>query len=687
MSETENSKSEGIELIYEALDGMAQGIIVHTGEEILYSNSKTIELLEIPAELVVKGASFQKFIEFSVSRGDEKDAPEEKIMDIATAENIPDTGQLVERSTPSGKIIQVAIKPGKNGKRITTYTDVTEDRSRERDLAKATKSAESAERAKAEFLANMSHEIRTPMNGVMGMSELLAATDLDPKQKMFTDIILKSGASLLTIINDILDFSKIDAGQMELDPAPFNLSEAIEDVAALVSAKTAEKDLRLLIRIAPNLPEILIGDVGRIRQVMMNLLGNAVKFTDRGHVYVNVEGAIGHDANIDIAKLKFSVTDTGIGIPKEKYDQVFQKFNQADTSATRKHEGTGLGLSISSSLVKLMGGDIHVESDSGSGSTFWFTLELPLHTTLQQNQKPMHDGLGARVLVIADNEIGRSILSEQLTAWNLDSAAASSGSEGHAVMRAVIKNGLQLDLVIIDQHMPIINSAKLIKIMRTDDTLKHIPIIQLASVDHSQNNRNHAAFQADASLIKPTRSSMLHDTIFQIIGKNKDSVKAHTRAVSHQDHANATTIKDAASADKNQQLDILVAEDNEINQIVMRQVLEDTDLTFEIVANGRLAVESYKRHQPRIILMDVSMPEMNGNDATRQIRNFEIENNLDHTPIIAVTAHALKGDLDACLDVGMDDYLSKPVSPNRMMDKIEHWIEQKSVKTSDPQLS
>ncbi len=429
----------------------------------------------------------------------------------------------------------------------------------------------------------------------------------------------------------------------------------------------------------------MIGDVGRIRQVMMNLLGNAVKFTDRGHVYVNVEGAVdnGPDIGVDIAKLKISVTDTGIGIPKEKYDQVFQKFNQADTSATRKHEGTGLGLSISSSLVKLMGGDIHVESDIGSGSTFWFTLELPLHTTIQQDKKQMHDGLGAQVLVIADNEISRSILSEQLTTLKLDSAAASSGSEGLAVMRAVIKKGLQLDLVIIDQHMPIINSAKIIKIMRTDDILKHIPIIQLTSVDHSQHNRNHAAFQANASLIKPTRSSELHDIIFQIIDKNKNDVKAHTHAASHLDHTDNTTINGAAPADNNQQLDILVAEDNEINQIVMCQILEDTDLTFEIVANGRFAVESYKRHQPRIILMDVSMPEMYGKDATRQIRNFETERDLDHTPIIAVTAHALKGDLDACLDVGMDDYLSKPVSPNRMMDKIEHWIEQKSVKTSD----
>ncbi len=314
---------------------------------------------------------------------------------------------------------------------------INELKKREIELAQARKAAEKAERSKSEFLANMSHEIRTPMNGVLGMAELLSRTELDKRQRVFADVIIKSGNALLTIINDILDFSKIDAGLLTLDPAPFALAEAIEDVATLVSARVAEKDLELIVRIDPALPAWLIGDAGRLRQILTNLTGNAVKFTEQGHVYVNVSGEASQAADgAPAARLHFEVTDTGIGIPEDRLDSVFEKFTQVDSSATRKHEGTGLGLSISSSLVKLMGGKIGVRSKVGVGTTFWFDVELPVHPNGQAKSFVPVDITGADVVVIDDNAVNRSILLEQLQGWNLNGVACEFGRRGLAAAEA-----------------------------------------------------------------------------------------------------------------------------------------------------------------------------------------------------------------------------------------------------------
>ena len=552
--------------------------------------------------------------------------------------------------------------------------DINELQKREAELEEATKIAESAERAKSEFLANMSHEIRTPMNGVMGMAELLASSELDTKQKMFTDVIVKSGASLLTIINDILDFSKIDAGQMELDPAPFQLAEAIEDVATLVSAKVAEKDLELIVRVDPGLPKMIVGDVGRIRQIVTNLLGNAVKFTEKGHVYVNINGQVNNTVDGDVVDLKFNVEDTGIGIPKEKCTQVFQKFSQVDTSATRKHEGTGLGLSISSSLVNLRGGEIGVESDIGKGATFWFEISLPVHGEVIPEQIIPGDLSGARVLIIDDNQVNRAILSEQMTTWNFDSAAASSGTQGLEVMRAVIANGMNLDLVILDYQMPEMSGEEVLKYMRSDEVLKDIPVVMLTSVDSAQTNQRLSRLGAEANLTKPTRSSMLLETILQVIANKRADVVTRISNINPPSSSASDKASKRVSVNSSTALDVLVAEDNEVNQIVFSQILEETGLNFKIVENGRLALAAYKVQQPRIILMDVSMPEMNGKEATTAIRKYERENQMSRIPIVGVTAHALKGDMESCIDAGMDDYLSKPVSPSKLSLKVDQWL-------------
>jgi PAS domain S-box-containing protein len=577
---------------------------------------------------------------------------------------------------------------GRDGKvhLIGSSTDVSELKQREGELQEAQRQAVLADRAKSEFLANMSHEIRTPMNGVLGMAELLSKSDLDEKQKRFTEIIVKSGNALLTIINDILDFSKIDAGQLVLDPAPFNLTEAIEDVATLVSTRAKEKDLEMIVRVEPGLPEVFLGDAGRIRQIITNLLGNAIKFTDSGHVLVEVTGkARGTEGD-----LRVSVTDTGIGIPKEKLKLVFEKFSQVDGSSTRRHEGTGLGLAITSRLVALMGGEIGVESEDGKGSTFWFTIALPIVAS-QHGKKVMPvDVSGARVLIVDDNAVNRSILMEQTMSWGFDSCAAESGPEGLKVLQTAAGYGLDVDCMILDYQMPEMTGADVARAVRSIAGISDTPIVMLTSVDQSISNASCRELGIDAHLIKPARSSQLLETLVSTIQRRRGRffegggltqpavlaeparpatpVVQRTKARAEQ-AAHETPIR---SPDDLHRVDILVAEDNEVNQLVFHQILADTPFTFEIVGNGRLAVEAYRVRKPRMILMDVSMPEMNGLEATGAIREIEAATNR-HVPIVGVTAHALKGDRERCIEAGMDDYLSKPISPNALLQKIQRW--------------
>ncbi|TWH28619.1 PAS domain S-box-containing protein [Aminobacter sp. J15] len=589
------------------------------------------------------------------------------------------------RQNPDGRWYQAIDTRTPDGSFIGIRIDITELKQREAELEEAQRKAVLADRAKSEFLANMSHEIRTPMNGVLGMAELLARSRLDDRQKTFTDIIVKSGNALLTIINDILDFSKIDAGQLVLDPGPFHLAEAIEDVATLVSTRAKEKDLELIVRVQPGLPTVVVGDVGRFRQIVTNLVGNAVKFTEKGHVLVDVSG---HDVGDEVA-LRVSVKDTGIGIPAGKLDQVFEKFSQVDASSTRRHEGTGLGLAITSRLVALMGGEIGAESVEGQGSTFWFTLTMPRAGDHRVLRPTPLDVSGARVLIVDDNAVNRAILMEQMASWGFDACAVESGDEGIAVLKAVVARGLSVDCMILDYQMPEMTGSDVARVVRATPEIAATPIVMLTSVDQTLGQPSYRALNIDAHLIKPARSSALLEALVAAIQNHRHGLQQkHDRiapAPAAED-ADVIRVQPAAPAlpepnivplrpasGDDHRVDILVAEDNEVNQLVFSQILGETGLRYEIVGNGRLAVEAWSRLMPRMMLMDVSMPEMNGLEATGRIREME-EGTDRHTPIVGVTAHALKGDRERCIEAGMDDYLSKPISPKALTEKISLWL-------------
>ena len=553
-----------------------------------------------------------------------------------------------------------------------------------KEAEKAREAAQSADRAKSEFLANMSHEIRTPMNGVIGMAELLARTDLDSRQMTFTDVIVKSGNALLTIINDILDFSKIDAGQMELDPAPFRLGEAVEDVATLVSTRVAEKDLELIVRIDPALPPFVSGDAGRFRQIVTNLMGNAVKFTEQGHVLVDVTGSV----EDDVAMITVRVEDTGIGIPEDKLATVFDKFAQVDASSTRRHEGTGLGLAIASRLVELMGGRMGADSTLGKGSSFWFSVPMPVAETGWKEKPLPIDVTGARILVIDDNPVNRAILNEQLRSWGFESAAAESGPMGLAFLEKASQVGLAIDCVILDYQMPDMNGEDVMKAMRASVSGRSTPVILLTSVDQAEFARMTTEHGMAAHLTKPARSSLLLETIVDTLQRNRASTawpsapafsmpaadlrkpaalqSSHRHAAQH-----GSSVRLAPSLQT--RLDVLVAEDNEVNQLVFSQILSGLGLAYKIVGNGSLAVDAHRELHPSIVIMDVSMPVMNGLEATAGIRANDALRGI-HTPVIGVTAHALKGDRERCLNSGMDDYLSKPVSPDKLGAMVRDWL-------------
>jgi two-component system, sensor histidine kinase and response regulator len=560
------------------------------------------------------------------------------------------------------------VEGGGFGGFIGSCLDVT-------DIREAREAAEAASRSKSEFLANMSHEIRTPMNGILGMTELALDTSLTGLQREYLGLVKSSADALLAVINDILDFSKIEAGKLDLERAPFRFRGALEDTIRTLAQRAHSKGLELACRIAPNVPDDLVGDPGRLRQVLVNLVGNAIKFTDQGEVVVSVEAETAVEGD-DGVLLRFAVVDTGIGIPEAKRAGIFEPFEQVDGSTTRKFGGTGLGLSISSKLVGLMEGRIWVEGAVNVGSTFHFTSRFGLGTRTSERAWPVGENPmeGLRVLVVDDNQTNRRILEEVLTNWGACPSTAVDGASALESLRQSATEARPFALALIDGMMPGMDGFGLAALIGASSEFPTPLMVMLTSGGLAGESARSQALGVAAYLTKPVRQSELYEVIMKLLDDEGKSVETGPCGAA---------VPPSEWLDASRSLKILLAEDQVVNQRVAVGMLHGMGHEVNVVADGRLATEAWETGDFDLILMDVQMPDMDGFEAVAAIRSLEKARGVGSAiPIIALTAHAMKGDRERCLASGFDDYLSKPIRSIELRRTLDKW----SIPSSSPPL-
>ncbi len=639
--------------MWSAVQELPDGFVIYDADDrLLMCNDPYKDIYRASAPSMTPGASFEDILRYGLEMGQYTDAigREEEWLEERLAVHRNANTELEQR-LDDGRWIRVYERQTRDGGRVGLRIDITQVKKDQERLREATIRAEAANRAKSAFLANMSHEIRTPMNGVVGMADLMMDTELSEDQQLYIDTIRSSGEALLVIINDILDYSKIEAEKLQLHPEPFDLERAIHEVVMLLQPTARDKGIALLIDYDIFLPTRFVGDPGRIRQILTNLIGNAVKFTVEGHVLIRV---VGVSDSMGETAVHLTIEDTGIGIPDDKLSSIFGEFNQVEDERNRSFEGTGLGLAITRRLIELMRGEVWVESELGKGSCFGMRIVLPADEPVIQDTAALPSFLKS-VLVVDDHSANRSILSKQLEMLGLRTSFCKTGVE------ALDRINPAPDLIIAEADLPDMSAQEMVSQIRQQGY--DLPFILMS--DSAGQIARVAGSEVDAVLQKPSPRRALFAALENLAPPVCQKTKEPDKPLNE-------PVKSSAPIQENgTPLDVLVAEDNKTNQLVFRKMASGFNATLRFANNGLEAVACYRDKRPDLIFMDISMPQMDGKQATREIRRLEGDGH--RVPIIAVTAHAMAGDKESILEAGLDDYLTKPLRKANLAEKIEYY--------------